>query len=352
MLPRVSVQETAVQPRPSPTAAEFAQLRIAVVIPAYRVANQIARVVRGLPAWVGSVIVVVDASPDDTAARVKALIAEGESRVTLIEHERNRGVGGAMVTGFREALRQGAELVVKMDGDDQMDPRYLPDMLAPLIEGRADVTKGNRYSSFASLRQMPVVRLMGNAALTFLVKVATGYWTMFDPANGYVAMRRTVLELLDLDRLPPRYFFECGFLIELGMRRAVVQDVAIDAKYADEHSSLSVPRTALGFPPRLLAGFVRRIFWRYFVHDFSAVSVFLAFGLPAFAFGLYYGVDLYIDLNYRDLGYATAGQVMIAALPIAMGFQLLLQAVVLDIGGVPRTPLSPRMQPPGTRDAS
>lgn len=343
MLPRVSVQETAVQPRPAHMPAQFAGLQIAVVIPAYRVANQIARVIHGLPAWIGSVIVVVDASPDDTAERVRALIAQGEKRVTLIEHERNRGVGGAMVTGFREAMRQGAEIVVKMDGDDQMDPRHLPDLLAPLLEGQADVTKGNRYSSFAALRQMPVVRLMGNAALTFLVKVATGYWTLFDPANGYVAMRRTVLELIDLDKLPPRYFFECGFLIELGMRRAVVQDVAIDARYADEHSSLSVPRTAVGFPPRLLAGLLRRIFWRYFVHDFSAVSVFLLVGLPSFVFGLVYGGDLYIDLNFRNVGYATAGQVMIAALPIAMGFQLLLQAVVLDIGGVPRTPLSPRL---------
>lgn len=345
MLPQVSVQETAVQPRPSPTAAELARFKVAVVIPAYRVANQIARVVRGLPDWVATIIVVVDASPDDTAQRVRALIEGGEQRLTLLEHEKNKGVGGAMVTGFREALRQGAEIVVKMDGDDQMDPRYLPDMLAPLLEGRADVTKGNRYSSFASLRQMPMVRLMGNAVLTFLVKTATGYWNMFDPANGYIAVRRTVLEMLDLGKLPPRYFFECGFLIELGVRRAVVQDVAIDAKYADEHSSLSVPRTALGFPPRLLLGFLRRIFWRYFVHDFSAVSVFLLVGLPPFLFGVVYGTDLYIDLNFRGLGYATAGQVMIAALPIAMGFQLLLQAVVLDVGGVPRTPLSPRLPP-------
>jgi glycosyltransferase involved in cell wall biosynthesis len=261
----------------------------------------------------------------------------------LIEHETNRGVGGAMVTGFRAALRAGAEIVVKMDGDDQMDPRYLPDMLAPLVEGRADIAKGNRYASFSALQQMPGVRLFGNAVLTFLVKAATGYWTMFDPANGYVAMRRTVLELIDLDRLPRRYFFECGFLIEAGMRRAVVQDVAIDARYADEHSSLSVPRTAVGFPPRLLRGLVRRIFWRYFVHDFSAASVFLLTGLPMFLFGAIYGLSLYVALNFMSQGFATAGQVMIAALPIALGFQLLLQAVVLDIAGVPRTPISPRL---------
>ncbi|HVS19550.1 MAG TPA: glycosyltransferase family 2 protein [Planctomycetota bacterium] len=316
---------------------------VAVVIPAYRVANQIERVVRGLPDWVRTIVVVVDASPDDTAARVRALRAAGERRLTVIEHEVNRGVGGAMVTGLREALRAGAEIVVKMDGDDQMDPRYLPDMLAPLVEGRADITKGNRYSSFAAVRQMPGVRLAGNAVLTFLVKAATGYWTMFDPANGYVAVRRTVLELIELEQLPKRYFFECGFLIEAGLRRAVVQDVAIDAKYADEHSSLSVPRTALAFPPRLLKGFVRRVFWRYFVHDFSAASVFLLTGLPLLLFGVVYGTHLYLELNVLHVGFATAGQVMIAALPIALGFQLILQAVVLDIAGVPRMPISPRL---------
>ena len=345
MLPRIVAPELPVLPRPVPTPAELAQVHVAVVIPAYRVAGQIQRVVRGLPDWVRTIIVVVDASPDDTAARLRELIEQGELRLTVIEHETNQGVGGAMITGFRAALKSGAEIVVKMDGDDQMDPRHLPDMLAPLLESRADITKGNRYASFAALRQMPAVRLMGNAALTFLVKAATGYWTMFDPANGYVAMRRTVLEVMNLQRLPRRYFFECGFLIEAGMRRAVVQDVAIDAKYADEHSSLSVPRTALSFPPRLLKGLMRRIFWRYFVHDFSAASLFLVCGLPLFLFGTMYGLRLYIDLNFGDIGYATAGQVMIAALPIALGFQLLLQAVVLDIAGVPRTPISPRLPP-------
>ncbi len=320
-------------------------MRVAVVVPAYRVAAQIERVVRNIPAWVAHVVVVVDGSPDDTWERVQALRASLGERLAAKRHEVNQGVGGAMQTGFLEALRLGADVVVKLDGDDQMDPRDLPRLIAPLLSGDADMTKGNRYSSIGSLRQMPLLRLVGNAGLTFLVKAASGYWNIFDPANGYVALRREVLERLQIGDLPRRYFFESGLLIELGILRAVVQDVPISAKYADEHSSLSVPRTLLGFPPRLCLGLARRVFWRYFVHDFSAVSVFLALGLPLALFGLVYGAKVWWYYNMSSAGTslssaATAGEVMIAAMPIILGFQLLLQAVVLDVTGVPRTPLS------------
>ncbi len=338
--PRQRVQPTAAPPA-------LGEQRVAVVVPAFRVAEQIERVVRGIPGWVAHVVVVVDGSPDDTWERVQALSAALGERLVALRHEENRGVGGAMQTGFLEALRLGADIVVKMDGDDQMDPADLPRVIAPLLLGSADMAKGNRYASTRSLRQMPFLRLVGNAGLTFLVKAASGYWNIFDPANGYVALRREALERLDIRALPRRYFFESGLLIELGILRAVVQDVPISAKYADEHSSLSVPRTLLGFPPRLSWGLVRRVFWRYFVHDFSAVSVFLALGLPLSLFGLIYGARVWWHYNVSAAGTsissaATAGEVMIAAMPIILGFQLLLQAVVLDVTGVPRAPLSER----------
>jgi glycosyltransferase involved in cell wall biosynthesis len=322
--------------------------RVGVVIPAFRVAGQIERVIRGIPGWVAAIIVVDDKSPDDTAERVTRL---ADPRVTLIRHDVNRGVGGAMQSGFAEALRQGLDVVVKMDGDDQMDPSYLPALVQPLVDGRADMVKCNRYWSRASLQEMPIVRLIGNAGLGFLVKMASGYWSIFDPANGYIAVRTQVLERLTLDRLPKRFFFESGFLIELGIQRAVVMDVPMTARYGDEHSSLSPVRILFEFPPRLLIGCLRRLFWRYFVHDFSAVSVFVLLGLPLLLFGLTFGIYEYVTLLQTHSN-ASAGVVMLAAMPIILGVQMLLQAVVLDIGGVPRQPLSPPIRAIGSASMS
>jgi glycosyltransferase involved in cell wall biosynthesis len=311
--------------------------KIGVVIPAYRVADKIEAVVRGVPGFVTSIIVVVDASPDDTYERVERL---RDPRVTLLRHAVNRGVGGAVKTGFAEALRQGLDIVVKMDGDDQMDPSELPHLLEPIVHGRADMAKGNRYAHHAELKRMPLIRAVGNAGLTFAVKLASGYWNLFDPANGFVAIRAHVLERLDFSKLAERYFFESGFLIQLGILRAVVEDVAIPARYGDETSSLSVPRTLLGFPPRLAWGLVRRVFWRYFVYDFTAVSMYLLLAAPALLWGVIYGSVVWFEVQRTDVD-ATAGQVMLAAMPIILGVQFLSQAVTLDVAAVPKAPLSP-----------
>ncbi len=318
---------------------EFDGVKIGVIVPAYRVERQIEKVLRGIPPWIQSIIVVEDKSPDDTAAKVKAV---GDPRVTLISHAQNQGVGGAMQTGFLEAVRQNLDVVVKMDGDDQMNPAELPRLVAPLVDGRADMTKGNRFPSLQAIKAMPLLRIVGNAGLTFLVKLASGYWGNFDPANGYIALRTDVLRRMDVAKLPRRYFFESGFLIELGILRAVVHDVAMPARYGDEVSNLSVSRTLLGFPPRLFLGLLRRIFWRYMIHDFSAVSVFLLLGLPLLFAGMAYGGYTWWTLGHASStpGWASAGQVMLAAMPIILGFQMLLQAIVLDIYNVPRQPIS------------
>ena len=314
--------------------------RVCVVIPAYRVADQIQNVLRGVPEFVEAIIVVDDKSPDDTAARVLEL---DDERVTLLRHTENQGVGGAMRTGFRAALEGGFDVIVKMDGDDQMDPAYLGQLVQPLVDGRADMTKGNRYESMTSLTAMPIVRILGNTGLTFLVKLASGYWKIFDPANGYVAVRAGVLGRIRLERLYNRYFFESGLLIEMGKLRAVIRDVPIAARYGDEHSSLSVVHTLMTFPPKLLWGLGRRLFWRYFVHDFSALTVFFVLGVPLLTWGVVYGLVVWMEVLRSQVD-ATAGQVMLCAMPIILGMQFLSQAIVLDIQNVPSEPLSERIE--------
>ena len=163
---------------------------VAAVLPAYRTASAIRAVIEAIPPIVRHVIVVDDASPDGVAAVVAAI---GDPRVVLLTHEANRGVGGAMKTGFARALELGADIVVKLDSDGQMDPALIPSLVAPLAEGRADLAKGNRFEDLAVISAMPPLRRAGNLALSFLVKAASGYWSLFDPCNGFIAIRSDLL---------------------------------------------------------------------------------------------------------------------------------------------------------------
>ena len=313
-------------------------LRVAVIIPAYRATDTIAKVLGAIPALVDAIYVVDDASPDETGARVQAV---ADPRVRLLVHDVNRGVGGAMVTGYRQALADGVDICVKMDADDQMDPAYLPLLIEPLVAGRADYTKGNRFHDTDALRQMPLVRKVGNAGLSFLIKAASGQWHVFDPTNGYTAMHRAALGALDLQQLHPRFFFESSMLIQLQRVGAVVEDVPIPARYGAETSHLSVTRTLLDFPLRLARHGLRRILRQYLVLDFNVVSLLLVSGIPLVTFGVAFGMYHWID-SYRRNVLTSTGTVMLAVLPLILGFQLLLQALMLDVQNAPRNPLQAR----------
>ncbi|PWU23030.1 MAG: glycosyl transferase family 2 [Candidatus Rokuibacteriota bacterium] len=310
-------------------------LRVAVVIPAYRAANTIPAVLGGIPDWVDAIYVVDDGSRDETAARVQAV---GDTRVQLLTHDVNRGVGAAMVTGYLHALRHEMDICIKMDADGQMDPCYLSDLVEPLVVGRADYAKGNRFHDVRALRQMPFVRRVGSATLSFLIKAASGQWHIFDPTNGFTAVHRAALGALELDAVHPRYFFESSMLILLQRVGAVVEDVRMPARYGDETSHLRVGRTLLEFPWLLIRYGLRRIIWQYFVVDFNAVSLFLVTGVPLVTAGLLFGLYHWID-SYRRHVATPTGTIMLAALPLILGFQLLLQALVLDVQSVPRRPL-------------
>lgn len=215
--------------------------KIAVVIPAYNVAKYLELVIKGIPEFVDDIIVVDDASTDETA---RVLQTTQDPRVTPIHHSVNLGVGGATVTGFKTALARGAQLVVKIDGDGQMDPHYLPSLMDPIISDNYGYTKGNRFLDGEQLRSMPKVRMVGSFLLTFLTKLASGYWHVFDPVNGYLAMDASVLRKLPLDRLARRYFFETDMLIQMNVFRVRVKDVAIPPRYNNEHSSMRLSRVS------------------------------------------------------------------------------------------------------------
>ncbi len=317
---------------------DFRKFNLAVVIPAYHVADKIEAVLKELPDYLCHIIVVDDASPDNTSELVQAF-ASRDRRIVLVRHEQNQGVGGAMRTGFQKALELGAQVIVKLDGDHQMDPAHIPALVTPLLEGKADYAKGNRFRDFESLRHMPLVRRVGNLGLSFLTKAATGYWNCFDPTNGYFAIRAEILAQLPLERIDRGYFFETSMLANLYLLDAFILDVPMPARYRGERSSMSIWRVLVEFPAKLLATLFRRLLLRYFLFDFSMVSVYLLAGIPLILFGLIFGSLKWIQ--YLKLGVpAPTGTVILPTLALILGIQILLSAIEIDMNSAPKSPHS------------
>ncbi|MFN8434696.1 MAG: glycosyltransferase family 2 protein [Anaerolineales bacterium] len=316
----------------------FSKFNLAVVIPAYRTEKEILAVLQGIPTFIRHIIVVDDASPDSSADLVTTA-AKKNRHILLIRHTKNQGVGGAMVTGFKKALELGAEIVIKLDGDGQMDPHYIPALITPLITGEADYAKGNRFRDFDALRQMPIVRRIGNLGLSFLTKAATGYWNIFDPTNGYFAIRAEMLAQLPLDQIDKGYYFETSMLSRLYLRDAFVQDVTIPARYRNEVSSLSIKRVLFEFPYKLTRTLIKRIILKYFIFDFSMMSIYLLTGIPLLLFGLIFGITKWIQ--YAELGIAApTGTVILPTLSVILAIQILLSAIEIDLNAAPRKAIS------------
>ncbi len=286
-----------------------------------------------MPEFIDHIIVVDDFCPE-RSGKIAQEASKEDPRISVIFHKKNKGVGGAMITGYKEALAQNSDIVVKMDSDGQMDPAHLPALIAPLADGTCDYTKGNRFSDFKALRGMPRLRLVGNSLLSFMVKSCSGYWNLMDPSNGYTAISRTALAKLDLAKLSKRYFFESDMLIRLNILNAVIRDIPIPARYGDEESSLSIRHSLLSFPFLLLKGATRRFVLKYLIYDFNMASVYVIAGLPMLLWGIIFG--LYHWIVNASAGIPTpTGTVMLSVLPLILGTQFLIAAINIDINATP-----------------
>ncbi|WP_332819835.1 glycosyltransferase family 2 protein [Sphingopyxis sp.] len=311
---------------------------LAVVIPSYRVTAHVLDVIARIGPEVAMIFVVDDACPDASGAFVEKNC--GDPRVRVIRHEQNRGVGGAMITGYRAALEAGADIVVKVDGDGQMDPALIPRIARPVLARQADYAKGNRFHSLWNVRRMPRARLYGNAGLSFMTKLSSGYWGVFDPTNGYTAIHAAALEHIEFANVSERYFFETDMLINLGNARAVVADVPMEAVYGDEVSNLHIRKELWPFLRTHLREMGKRIFYTYFLRDFSPASLQLLFGTLFLLFGSVYGsLEWYHSVSSGHV--ASTGTVMIAVLPIILGVQFLLNFLSFDMANEPRIPIQP-----------
>lgn len=309
--------------------------RIAVVIPSYRVTKHILEVIAAIGQEVWRIYVVDDKCPDESGNYVAANCMD--SRVVVLRHEVNQGVGGAVMTGYRAAIADGAGVIVKVDGDGQMDPTLIHNFAGPILAGEADYTKGNRFFDLEEIRSMPPVRLFGNALLSLMTKLSSGYWDLFDPTNGYTAIHADVAKHLPFGKISRRYFFESDMLFRLNTLRAVVVDVPMDAHYGDEVSNLRIPKIVGEFLVKHIRNFAKRIFYNYYLRDVSLASIELPLGALMLVSGASYGGWHW--LMSTRAGIATpAGTVMLSALLILMGLQFVMAFLAYDIASVPRRP--------------
>lgn len=310
--------------------------RIAVVIPCFRVASQVLGVIGRIGPEVGWIIAVDDACPESTGDVIERECRD--PRVRVLRHAQNQGVGGAVMTGYAAAMKLPAYAVVKLDGDGQMDPALIPVLCAPLLNGRADYVKGNRFHHVSHTAGMPAARLFGNAALSFLTKFSSGYWQLFDPTNGFTAIHRAVLPDLDVGKIAKRYFFESDLLYHLNQLRAVVVEMPMASSYADEPSSLRPLRMIGPFLRGNLRNGFKRIFYSYFLRAFSVASLELLLGFALWLFGIVFGAWHWWYSVGEGIP-ASAGTVMLAALPLILGTQFLLSWLGFDVASEPRQPV-------------
>ena len=317
-----------------------AALSIAAVVPCYREKHQIMTVLSKFDVLINHIIVIDDACPEKTGEFVRE--NANDPRIQVVIHEKNLGVGGATISGYQKAFELGADIIVKVDGDGQMDPAMIHTLVQPILRGEADYAKGNRFYRLNGLAKMPGVRLFGNLVLSFASKMSSGYWKIFDPTNGFTAIHQKVAKELALDKISNDYFFESDMLFQLNIARAVVADVPIQAIYGEENSSLKISRILFLFVGKHLANFFRRIAYSYFLRDFSIASIELIIGLTFVTFGaIFGGLEWYKSTVTGTT--ATAGTVIIAALPLLVGSQLLISFLNFDVNNQPNQPLHPNL---------
>jgi glycosyltransferase involved in cell wall biosynthesis len=317
----------------------FRGYKICAVVPCYNEVDTVGKVIAGVPEYVDNVVVIDDGSTDGTT---KAAVEAKDQRLTTIRHETRQGVGSAIVSGHKKAIELGADISAVLAGDDQMDPKFLPGLLSAIIDGGYDYSKGNRYLRAGHLQGMPGHRVFGNILLTFMTKLASGYWNIFDPQNGYTCVRVGTLQQLDLDRIDRGYNFENDMLVHLNIIGASVVDVPCSIRYAGKKSGIRTGRFVVGSIGFMLKAFTYRLYKKYIVYDFGPYPLLFFPGLVIFLVGLWFSLQV-TYLRYFSPAKVTAstGTIILGAIGLVLGLQLLLTAFIFDALQVPR-PKFPR----------
>lgn len=311
--------------------------KLCIVIPCYKVSKHIITVLRNIPLGNINFIYIVDDDCPEFSGKIveNYVLANNIKNIVVLKNKKNLGVGGATKRGYVEALKDNNDIIIKMDGDDQMDPNKINNLLKPLLHDEFDYAKGNRFFNLNDLKNMPKIRIFGNVLLSFFCKLSTGYWNTFDPTNGFTAINSKVARLIPLNKVSNNFFFEIDLLFRLSILRAKIADVPMEAVYKNEKSNLKISIIIFPFLKMLFVNFLKRIFYNYYLRNFTIASIELPVGFIMFFYGITYGLTNYS--KYASLESPTPlGIIMLAALLITLGFQLLLNFLNYEMNSSPK----------------
>ena len=302
---------------------------ISVVIPAYKVSQNLKDVLGRIGDEIHHIIVVDDCCPVGSG-EIAREVSQKDSRVRVIFNRENLGVGGSVKAGYVLAMELGSDIVIKVDGDGQMNPEDIPELIKPILAGTANYTKGNRFYDVEAIVAMPKIRIIGNLILSFMSKLSTGYWMMFDPNNGFTAIDGKTLKKIRLDKIDNRYFFESDMLFRLNLLRAKLKDVPLPAIYGNEVSNLSVTKSLFEFLYKHNRNFWKRISYSYFLREFTLASIQFLLGILLLTFGVIFGLANYIGSQINNSATPT-GTLILIAMSVLSGLQFLLGFFSYDI---------------------
>ena len=306
--------------------------KIIAVMPCYKSSKIAPLLAKDVIKYVDKLICVDDACPDLTGEKIKFSL--DSEKIDFIFHDSNKGIGGAMKTGFNYALKFDPKIIIKIDSDGQMDPFLIPKLIEPIINGSSELTKGNRFTNPISIKKMPLIRIIGNIGLGFMTKLSTGYWELFDPTNGFIALRAEVLKEISIEKVDDGYFFETDLLFRCSLSNVLISEIAMEAVYANENSSLNPFKELFRFFYKHINIFFKRLAYQYFLMDFNPGSLSLCLGFLFGILSLFIGIRSFTYYNALNLETPLGIQILFLALSLICN-QLIISFIYYDVSQKP-----------------
>ncbi len=309
---------------------------IIIVIPCFKVKNKILNVISKIPVWINKIICVDDCCPEKSGKFINDNISD--KRVVTLFNNNNLGVGGASLVGFKHAKELDAEIIIKVDGDDQMDLTLLKNFIDPIISNEADFTKGNRFTKFTDYYNMPFFRKLGNIGLSFLNRFSSGYWNIFDTTNGYLCFNSKLMDLLPIKKISKDYFFESDLLNWLYIIRAKVKDIPVKSIYNNEKSNINIFSVIIRFPILYFRNFFRRFFYEYCLRNPDMKFISFIFGLVSLIFGIVFSLNMW-KTGAEEVP-SSSGTVGVALISLLVGINFISYFFFSDMSNYPKKNLT------------